>query len=66
MAEQLLFWVVTRDGKGKWAVSYDPRESIKDGKRFAFQVRADEYEKKMEKKDEEARKALAATQKDLL
>jgi hypothetical protein len=52
VSELLSFWTVVRDGKGKWVVKYDPKNEIKGGKRFAFEVYAKEYQKKQAKKDE--------------
>jgi hypothetical protein len=66
MSNQLLFWVVVRDSKGKWTKVYDPEYRMKEGQRFAFEVRADEYVKLMTKKDKAAQEALAARQGELL
>lgn len=54
MEEQLIYWAVVKDGRGKWVVKYDPKGEIKGGKRFAFEVTAKEYQKKMIKKDAES------------
>lgn len=66
METTLKFWAVVRDGRRKWVVKYDPRFEIKDGERFAFEVNADEYKKKMIKKDVAAAEAMAGKQADLL
>ena len=61
-----LFWVVTRDGKGRWTKVYDPRSEVKGGTRFEFETRAEQYLKKKTAEDREARKRLKETQGDLL
>ena len=69
MESVLRFWAVTRDGRGKWVVKYDPRYELKeegDTKRFAFETHAREYEKAMIKRDKAAQERLAQKQIALL
>lgn len=66
MPPQPLYWVVVRDGRGKWTVVYDPRQKIADGKRFAFEAHATEYQRKKTREDVVAKATLAAKQEDLL
>lgn len=62
----LRFWVVTRDGKGRWIKVYDPKGEVKDGMRFEFEVRAEEYKKKKKAEDREAQARLRSEQGGLL
>lgn len=64
MADQPLYWVVPRNARGKWVVMYDPKYEVKDGKRFAYEAWANEYQKKMTKKDADAAKAVAESQSE--
>jgi len=65
VADQPLYWVVVRDGKGKWQTVYDPSYKIETKQRFAFQAYADEHKKQLAKKDALAKAALAAKQQEL-
>lgn len=62
----LRFWVVTRDGKGRWMKVYDPKGEVKEGTRFEFEVRAEEYKKKMQAEDRAARERMRGSQGGLL
>lgn len=69
MSSVLRFWVVVRDGRGKWVTVYDPKYEIKeDGpvERFAFETTAIEYQKKMEKRDKLESEREASRQASLL
>lgn len=64
--DTLKYWVVVRDGRGKWLVVYDPRYTVKNGERFAFEATAEEYKKKQAKKDVDAAATMARRQTTLL
>ena len=61
-----LFWVVTRDGKGRWTKTYDPKGEVKGGTRFEFEVRAEQYVKQKKLEDKCSDDAAKAAQGDLL
>lgn len=65
MGETLNFWVVVKDGRGKWVVKYDPKNQISGGQRFEFGTTAAEYVKKMIAKDAERATARANSQRSL-